>query len=42
MLGLALLKIPVSDLSQSVSFYEQALGLQAAYRGFRANSASYS
>ena len=28
-LGVALLKVPVSDLAASLRFYEQALGLQA-------------
>lgn len=31
MIGLALLKIPVSDLARSVVFYEQVLGHQAAF-----------
>lgn len=31
MIGLALLKIPVSDLARSVAFYEQVLGRQAVF-----------
>lgn len=31
MIGVALLKVPVTDLVNSVAFYEQALGLQAQF-----------